>query len=200
MDPKFFPLILFFSLFLLLGCVQGPSGNSPDKSLSSDEAKTEGQICRSDSDCNSGVCDFIKQDFGTCAAVVCTHGTQAQSIADISFFCNQGRQWEKIKKIGDNCSYDYECFKRTGKDCPSCHPEDYQYYCKDHICVEESQLNECEQQGLKRITSKADADGTDGPCPILIAQRPERTVCASCGNGICDTDLESKCNCPEDCS
>ena len=26
------------------------------------------------------------------------------------------------------------------------------------------------------------------------------TVCAPSGNGVCDEELESACNCPEDCS
>jgi len=31
-----------------------------------------------------------------------------------------------------------------------------------------------------------------------MAQRILRTVCAPCGNGVCDPD-ESVCNCPRDC-
>jgi hypothetical protein len=25
------------------------------------------------------------------------------------------------------------------------------------------------------------------------------SICTPCGNGICDTEYENKCNCPEDC-
>jgi len=162
--------------------------------------KAEGQDCRSDIECKSGVCNFIKQDWGQCAAVICITGSQAQGISDISFFCSQNNKWQKIKNLGKKCNYDYECFRHTCKDSPGCHFEDYKYSCKNNACVEEKQQNACEKQGLKRITSKSDADSNgDGSCFPSMAQREEITVCAPCGNGVCDTELESKCNCPVDC-
>lgn len=160
--------------------------------------KLEGESCSLDSDCVSGVCDYIKQDWGRCAPVDCTTGAQAQGIADISFFCNQDGKWQRIKSVGENCDFDYECFRRTGKDCPTCYPEDYRYYCRD-ICIEEKQLNECEKQGLKRILRQDEYVILDEQCVESLEQRRLSTVCAPCGNGICDEELESECNCPEDC-
>ena len=185
------------SVFFISGCIQ-QINNKDQTSLSGE--KLEGQDCSADSECKSGVCNFIKQNMGNCVAVSCVPESQAQGISDISFFCDPNNQWQKIKGLGEKCDYDYECFRRTGKDCPTCHPEDYSYYCKNNICVEEEHSNECEKQGLKRITSKEDSDNNgDGSCFPTTAQRREITVCAPCGNSVCDTELESKCNCPQDC-
>ncbi len=186
--------ILLVGVIIVSGCTQTIT-NSPTITT-----KLAGQDCSADNQCQSGVCDFVKQDFGKCALVNCTVGSQAQGVTDISFYCDQNSQWKKIKVTGESCNYNYECFKKTGKDCPSCHPEDYKYFCKNNICVEEKQQDQCEKQGLKRITSKEDADNNgDGTCFPTLAQRAEITVCAPCGNGACDTELESKCNCAEDC-
>src|SRR3989344_2324666 len=187
--------IVLVGVVVISGCAQTSNKNS----LTTGD-KIEGQDCSADNQCKSGVCDFIKHDFGECASINCTVGSQAQGIKDISFYCDQNNQWEKIRTVGESCSYDYECFKKTGKDCPSCHPEDYKYFCKGNICAEEKQLDQCEKQGLKRITSKEDSDNNgDGSCFPSMAQRAEITVCAPCGNSVCDSVLESKCNCPEDC-
>ena len=72
--------------------------NQPQQILSTGE-KLEGQDCRSDSECKSGVCNFIKQDWGTCAAVNCVAGSQAQGLSNISFFCNQNGNWQKIRNL-----------------------------------------------------------------------------------------------------
>ena len=185
------------AVILIAGCMQGtddegtafPPGGRP-----------EGGDCRSDSECSSGVCDFIKQDWGRCAPVECTTGSQADGLSDVSFFCNRSGRWQEIRGVGEGCDFDYECFRRTGKDCPTCHLEDYRYYCRNGTCAEEMLPNECELMGLKRITSKEDADASgDGSCEPTMAQRTETTVCAPCGNGLCDSEMESKCNCPEDC-
>lgn len=190
-------VLIAFGIIFVAGCTRQTNNQNP--TLPAGE-KLEGEDCRSDNECASGVCNFIKQDWGQCTPVVCATGSQAQGLSGISFFCNQNNQWQKIKNIGQSCNFDHECFKQTGKNCPTCHPEDYKYYCKNNICVEEKQLNECEQQGLKRVTSKEDADSNrDGSCFPSMAQRVEITVCAPCGNGVCDDELESKCNCPEDC-
>ena len=189
--------LVIISTIIIAVCLQQKNDNA--QILPTGE-KLEGEDCRLDNECQSGVCNFIKQDWGQCAPVSCTTGSQTQGLSDISFFCNQNKQWQTIKNIGETCTFDYECIKRTGKDCPGCHPEDYLYSCKNQICVEEKLQNECEKQGLKRITSKQDADNNgDLSCFPSIAQRQEITVCAPCGNGVCDIELESKCNCPEDC-
>ena len=151
--------------------------------------------CRSDSECTSGVCDFIKHDFGNCAPVVCDTGSQAHGINDISFFCNQSGEWQKIKNLGESCDFDYECFRETTKDCPTCH-NDYSYSCKNNTCTAEKQLNECEQQGLKRILRN---DQYFGECIESMAQMTLPTVCAPCGDGVCNAEIETGCNCPEDC-
>ncbi|MBI5553278.1 MAG: hypothetical protein HY917_00900, partial [Candidatus Diapherotrites archaeon] len=141
-----FPIVAVFAIILFSGCLQNPADTNANQGSG---PGAEGTECRSDNECQSGVCDFIKQDFGSCAPVVCVKGTQAQGLSDISFFCNENREWEQIKAIGENCTSDFECFKRTGKDCPTCHPEDFEYYCKNNVCVEEYRKNACEQQGLK---------------------------------------------------
>ena len=174
-------IYLIFMSLIIAGCTQID--------------QQENQECHSDSECESGVCDFMKQDFGICAPVVCETGVQAQGISDISFFCNENNEWQKIKNGGERCDFDYECFRETTKDCPTCH-NDYSYSCKNNTCTAEKQLNECEQQGLKRILRK---DQYFGECIESIAQLTLPTVCAPCGNGVCNVELETKCNCPEDC-
>jgi len=179
-------------LFTLAGCGRPVTPAS--------EGKSAGQDCGANSECASRVCNFMKQDIGRCAPLKCKTGQQASGLSDIAFFCGRDSKWQAIRQVGEKCSFNYECFKATGKDCPTCHPGDYKYYCKEGFCVAEKQLNACEEQGLKRIVSKEDADSqNDGSCVPSMAQRPEITVCAPCGNGVCDAELESKCNCPEDC-
>lgn len=51
--------------------------------------------------------------------------------------------------------------------------------------------------GLKEIrikTSQADLD--KGICLTIAGSSG---VCSSCGNGVCESNYEDKCNCPEDC-
>jgi len=159
------------------------------------------QDCRSDGDCRSGVYNFIKQDYGICASSTCTPGSVIQGISNTSFFCNQSNRWERTRSFCEPCSEDWECTARTCKDAPGCHPGDYRTSCKNGTCTEESRVNECEMQGLVRIVAKEDADmNRDGSCIVTLAQRELITVCAPCGDGTCDKDLESACNCPEDCN
>jgi hypothetical protein len=68
--------------------------------------------------------------------------------------------------------------------------------CKNNICTSEIQPNECEQQGLTKILRK---DQYNQDCFESVAQMILPTVCAPCGNNICETDVESICNCPVDC-
>ncbi|MDO8428840.1 MAG: hypothetical protein Q7S92_06545 [Candidatus Diapherotrites archaeon] len=200
-------LILFLiAVIVISGCTlpanedtELPAVNDLNTGLPAvDELKE--QDCSSNTDCESNVCDFQKQDLGICAPVTCIPGSQANGLNNIAFFCNEQSVWQEIKPIGESCNFDYECFRKTDKDCPSCNSGDYIYSCKNAVCVQESQQNECEAQGLKRITSKEDADSSnDGSCFETLAQRPIFTVCAACGNNVCETELESNCNCPEDC-
>ena len=42
-------------------------------------------------------------------------------------------------------------------------------------------------------------DGYDGDCSL--SQLPTGlSICAPCGDGICNSNFEGKCNCPEDCA
>lgn len=195
-------LLIILAGILVAGCSQTsrPTEVMNATSVESPASATTTLQCRSDTECRSGVCDFIKQDMGTCADTKCSPGSQAQGIYDISFFCNRDGHWEKIKKTGDPCMHNYECYTRTCKDAPDCPPGDYLTSCKNGICVLEQQRNECELKGLKRITVKEDADqNRDGSCFKTLAQRELKTVCSPCGNGVCERELESKCNCPADC-
>ncbi|MBS3158956.1 hypothetical protein J4206_06745 [Candidatus Woesearchaeota archaeon] len=195
-----FGILILVAIILISGCIEQANDRSENSRAAVTEPKQDGQDCNADSECSSGVCDFIKQDGGECAPSSCTPGSQAQGISDVTFFCNQDNQWQKIKNISESCTYDYECFRKTGKDCPSCHPEDYRYSCKNSVCAEEKLQDECEKRGLKRILTKEESDNNrDGTCYPSMAQRQLFTVCAPCGNKVCDTELESKCNCPEDC-
>ncbi len=149
--------------------------------------------CRSDADCQSGVCNLMKADNGVCAAEPCIPGERTTTN---HFFCNIEKEWQQSKLPGDSCTYDYECFRQSCFMNPSCELADIPAVtCTDNVCVSEFQLNECEQQGMKKILQK---DQFNADCFESLAQRVLPTVCAPCGNGICD-DVESRCNCPEDC-
>ncbi len=69
-------------------------------------------------------------------------------------------------------------------------------YVKDLSCTESGEPNlpghEC-CSGLVPIQPAV--LGENGSCGF----RTGWSICAPCGNGICDVDLENKCNCPEDC-
>lgn len=73
-------------------------------------------------------------------------------------------------------------------------------FCKNNVCTQEIAQDECEAQGLKRILDKNEYDVYDGRCIESFAQRALNTVCAPCGNGVCEENLESECNCREDCA
>lgn len=187
-------LVFLFLLALLsfFGCV------SLDGSVLSFGGSSEASNCSSNFECASGVCDFFKQDLGKCAPLNCSAGDQAQGLSDVAFYCDEAGKWKAIKAISASCSHDYECFKKTCKDSPLCNAGDYLYYCKNSVCVEEQQANECERQGLKRIVRKEEYLDLDA-CIETLAQRAILTTCSACGDGVCDEELEFKCNCPEDC-
>ncbi len=160
-----------------------------------------GETCRSDDECVSGVCNCIKMDYGICANWTCTPGSVIQGRYKTSFFCNQSSRWEETKDPGESCSENCECAARTCKDAPGCHPGDYLTTCINGTCTEKRVIDPCEVQGLVRIISKEDADAAgDGSCIMTLAQREVMTVCAPCGDGTCDTGLETACNCPKDCN
>jgi len=163
--------------------------------------KTQGQDCYADTDCQSGICNFIKENFGQCQPAQCATGDQTIGVSgQTTYYCDHNNQWQKIRQFGETCNNDYECVKITCKDNPGCHPGDFKYYCKDNKCAAEQQQNECVKQGLVRINEKEAFTRNDGSCvEVFIEQREEPTVCAPCGNGVCDTELENKCNCPADC-
>ncbi|MDP3765830.1 MAG: hypothetical protein Q8R04_04925, partial [Nanoarchaeota archaeon] len=71
--------------------------------------------------------------------------------------------------------------------------------CDNNKCISRVEKDSCEKQGLKTVLAKSEFMPTsDGSCVESIAQRELKTVCAPCGNSICD-EIESKCNCPQDC-
>lgn len=190
-DCFLFSCVVAFVFFF--GCV------SFDGTIFPAGTSSELSNCSSDFECASGVCDFFKMDLGKCASTNCSAGEQAQGLSDVAFYCDENAKWNAIKAIGSTCLHDYECFKRTCKDSPSCNSGDYLYYCKESVCVEETQQNECERQGLKRIVKKDEYVDLDS-CIETLAQRQILTTCSACGNGVCDEELEFKCNCPEDCA
>lgn len=191
-------LIIALTIIFLAGCNLIAKPAETNKNLPP-TTKDSGQDCGADQDCQSGVCNFIKENWGQCAAAVCETGSQTIAVSgDTSFYCDEQKKWQPIKQFGEACQNDYECLKITCKDSPSCHPGDFKYYCKDGECVAEQQPDPCEEQGLKRITQKDEYIDLE-QCTESIAQREIQTVCAPCGNGKCETDLENKCNCPTDC-
>lgn len=51
--------------------------------------------------------------------------------------------------------------------------------------------------GLKAIGEKTDEELIQkGGCALISGGQ---SICAPCGNGICDTEYEDKCNCYKDC-
>lgn len=186
---------LFFRICLLallavvvFGCTKQIKDNKSNGTIG---YKLEMKDCQNHNECKSGVCDHYKQDYGKCAAFSCATGEKSDNN---NFFCNKEGIWERSKKKGEKCTDNFECYQPTCFMIPSCDMTDIprtKAFCKNNICVHEAGQDKCEAQGLKRILKKEDCNS--------MAQRILFTVCAPCGNGICDKELESKCNCPEDC-
>ncbi len=186
-------LICFF--LLLTSCAPKQSINTAQPL----PPKIGGQDCQQDTDCFSGVCNFIKQNIGQCMVAQCSTSEQAIGInGQTTFYCDHNNHWQKVKQFGETCNYDYECVNITCKDTPSCHPGDFKYYCQEHECVGEQQADPCRQQGLTRIIQKDEYFDKE-QCIETFAQREIQTICAPCGDGICDPEIEFKCNCPNDC-
>jgi len=183
-------LFLLIIAFTLNGCTNGPelTENDTDKD------------CRENTECISGVCDHYKADMGKCAAIKCTEGEKSDNN---NFYCDKNGKWQKSKITGDNCTKDYECFKPTCFMNPMCDVSgilNTVVSCnKDNLCISDDGMDECEQQGLKKVLQKDQYMPTeDGSCFESMAQMVLPTVCVNCGNSICEEE-ESKCNCPQDC-
>ena len=37
-------------------------------------------------------------------------------------------------------------------------------------------------------------------CTLFNQEAGKNSICSACGNGICESNWENKCNCPQDCS
>ena len=162
--------------------------------------REDGADCSSHNQCRSGVCDHIKMDMGRCATERCVSGDRADNN---HFFCNMAGRWQKSKLPEDNCVADLECFQPTCFMIPTCDITDIpqtRASCKNNVCVHSVGRNECEMQGMVKVLAKDEyLQGEDGTCMESMAQRILQTVCAPCGNGVCDSEVESACNCPQDC-
>ena len=185
---KKYPLSLLWGFFIIITLLILSSCTPP---LYNDYVNP----CQADSDCPSGICNLLKADNGLCLFNPCTTGDRTSTN---HFFCNISKEWQSSKQPGESCNEDYECFRQSCFMNPTCDIADIPAIsCKNNICTSEIQQNECEQQGLKKILRK---DQYNQDCFESVAQMILPTVCTNCGNNICETKLESKCNCPEDCS
>ena len=186
---SFLFLIFFIFLLLLVSCTQKTNGN---------EIKQEQGIdCREHSACPSGVCNHYKADLGTCAIEPCSTGEKTDNN---NFFCNLDRRWESSKIENEQCDFDYECYQKTCFMIPQCDLTDIprtKSWCKENVCVLCVEEDECVSEGMKKILEKNQYDEN---CIESLAQMELPTVCAPCGDDICDVQLESSCNCPEDCA
>lgn len=162
--------------------------------------KSAGEACTAHSQCITSVCDFEKQDSGKCASAPCKAGELAGSN---EFFCNDKGVWEKAKEAGTACGKDYECKQSSCANNPTCSlsgDKNSKTVCENSVCVKKVAADECSLDGKTKILRKDQFFDTEGQkCVQSLAQMELPTVCAACGNGVCDQDLESTCNCPADC-
>lgn len=153
--------------------------------------------CNKQSDCPSGICNPLKADYGTCVPEPCASGEQSRTN---EYFCNASSQWQQSKQVGEHCENEFECYKPTCFMNPTCELSDIPYTivsCTNNICTSKV-TSDC-PPGSRRILEK-DQYWTNGTsCFESIAQMVLPTICAPCGNGICDNATESVCNCPQDC-
>lgn len=178
---KFF--VLFLGMVILIsGCVSNPEP----------KGKLSGEECRENTECRSAVCDLYKQEMGTCAPTPCRSGDKTNHN---DFYCDESGKWQSSKQVGSACQNDYECFQPNCYEAPVCNVRE-KSSCEENLCIEKHLLDECEQKGQKKVLR---ADQYDEECFESVAQMALPTVCAPCGNGVCDKDLETKCNCREDC-
>lgn len=179
----------FASAVLAGGCATGSLGRLK-----------AGEACRMHKACLSGVCSRYKKDYGNCAPARCTPGDKTDNN---NFYCARGGTWRPSKRAGRPCSRDYQCYKPTCFMRPGCAMSDVSRtmaICDDGVCVRRVARDECERRGLKRVLRKDQFfRSTDGRCRQSLAQMELPTLCAPCGNGVCDRDVENECNCPRDC-
>lgn len=163
--------------------------------------KAAGEDCREHAECTSNACDHYKADMGRCAASPCTPGDRTDNN---NLFCNGASAWETSIKDGEACEADYQCFEPTCFMVPTCQLTDIprtRALCRDGRCVLEVGGDGCGPEGGVRVLRKDQYSvAEDGTCMESMAQMELPTVCAPCGNGVCDEELESPCNCPEDCT
>ena len=200
-------LAIIGCILLLPGCLQGSpqSGEDvePGAATTTPDAtlKSAGEDCREHTECASNACDHYKADMGRCTKVPCTPGDRTDNN---NLFCNGASAWEASKKGGDVCESDFQCFEPTCFMVPTCQLTDIprtRAMCRDGRCVLEVGADGCGPEGGKRVLRKDQYSVLeDGSCMESMAQIELPTVCAPCGNGVCDEELESLCNCPEDCT
>ena len=179
-------IYLAIIVFILMSCTQANTIQYPDEVI----------YCTQHSDCPSGICNPFKAETGTCATEPCKVGEQSRTN---EYFCNASSQWQKSKQLGEQCTDDFECYKPTCFMNPTCELTDIPrtiVSCTNNVCISEITAD-C-PPGLRRILQK-DQYWTNGTsCFESIAQMVLPTICAPCGNGVCDQE-ESICNCPMDC-
>ena len=191
-------LLLIISLIFVAGCTVLTNKKTSDLTI---EKESNDVDCFRHEECVSGVCDHYKKDSGKCAPVLCQIGDRADNN---NFFCDQNEKWVTSKKEGESCAQNYECYQPTCFMRPNCDLSNIprtKALCKDNVCIYEIEPDECTKQGMKKVLKKDQyIQSDDGRCMESMAQRILPTVCAPCGDGVCDEELESSCNCPEDCS
>ena len=162
--------------------------------------KLEGEECTEHDECVSRVCNHVKADMGYCEPVPCETGKRSDNN---NFYCDSLRIWHISRQEGDLCMADYECYEPTCFMNPTCALTDIprtKSSCKNGFCVTEIAADECEAQQMIRALEKDEYQILeDGTCIESMEQRLLQTTCIPCGDGYCDDEVESKCNCPQDC-
>ncbi len=159
---------------------------------------TKGADCQTHEECPSGVCDHYKKSNGFCAPRPCRTGDRADNNR---FYCSPVGRWEPAKSAGEACGADYECRAPNCFMNPMCDlTPKVRVTCREGRCFHDAVPDACAAAGkVRALHPKEFWVDPDGNCQQSLAQRILETVCIPCGNGRCD-DLESTCNCPEDCS
>ncbi|MBI4439438.1 hypothetical protein HY638_00530 [Candidatus Woesearchaeota archaeon] len=156
--------------------------------------------CNDNKDCDSGVCNHVKADLGMCEGASCTPGTTTDNN---NFFCSEKGAWEPSKKEGEYCTSDYECYQPTCFMKPDCEITPIprtRAACRYNACVYQVEDDSCAKEGLKRVLAKDQFTiNLFGNCVESSEQAVLSSICAPCGNNVCDNETESECNCPEDC-
>lgn len=187
-------------LLATLGCSSSSKPTTVEPTSDLEERKTDKTPCVAHEECRSRVCDHIKAEMGICAPSTCLVGSRSDNN---HFFCGDDARWLPSKEEGEPCAHDFECFEPTCFMNPNCEQSTVSrthVACRDGVCVRWVDQDPCEASGMVRVLAKEEMVVTDdGRCAQSLEQRALRTVCAPCGNGTCERELESRCNCPEDC-